>query len=204
MFSGSEFLSLYRLLSLDFLDEDCGVGCGKFCCVGDGSRDNAFKYLLPNEIELLVSAGFHNYAVFEDYGFVINYRSPLPDTCPCQALRDVRPFCCRVFPFRPLILGSQVIDIVKTANDAFAPCWITSVKEVWRQRAIEAWRRVLDDKDHLLFFCRLFYCLEFAKNSSLSFNEAMKLQKFKADFEAFSFMPKGNLLAYCGKHFQSS
>lgn len=204
MFTKVQFLDLYNLLSLDFLDEDCGNICNKFCCVGDGSRDNAFKYLLPNEIELLVSAGFHHHAVVEDYGFVIHYRSPLANRCPCQEMRYIRPFCCRIFPFRPVILDSRVVDIIKTSNPAFAPCWITSVKEVWRERAVEAWRRVLDDTDNLIFFCRLFYCLDFAKTSHLSFADAMRVDPlFKSGFQSFGSMSYTSLLAYCGTHFQS-
>lgn len=204
MFTRAQFLDLYNLLSLDFLDEDCGAPCGKFCCVGDGSSDNAFKYLLPNEIELLVSFGLHNYAIFEDYGFVINYRSPLPNTCLCAELRDTRPFCCRIFPFRPLILGGRVVDISKTTNPAFTPCWITSVKEQWRERAIEAWRMVLSDVDNLLFFCRLFYCLEFAKTSDMSFAEAMSVDaQFKIGFESFASMSSEQLLSCCGAHFRT-
>lgn len=203
MFRTKDFAALYELLSADFLNEDCGLRCGKFCCVGDGQQDNAFKYLLPNEIHVFVANGLHHEAVLEDYGFVIHFRSTQPNTCVCQNKRAARPFCCRIFPFRPVIQNGMVVSLAKTTNPHFAPCWIETPLSQWYQRAVRAWQFVLNDIDNLIFFCRLFYCLEYSKFNDCSFSEAMQDRAFSSKYESFSRRSRIELLTYSKIFFES-
>lgn len=176
MFTDSDFEKLYSLLNLDMVSVDCGVKCNKFCCISqDGKTDNTFRYLLPGEAEYVVTKGFHNYSDLEDYGYAIRYIGKDPNVCGCQNTRNYRPFCCRVFPFRPVIdeQNCKVVDIVKASNVYFVPCWITEPLPNWKLAAIEAWDYVLSDKDNLVFYSTYYYCLRKSENFSGSYIQAM-------------------------------
>lgn len=180
MFTSANFKELYQMLSLDMVTVDCGIKCNKFCCISqDGKTDNTFRYLLPGEAEYVVSGGFHEYSDLEDFGYIIRYLGKNPSVCGCEKLRNYRPFCCRVFPFRPLIdeLNFQVIDIVKASNSYFAPCWITEVQPEWKKAAISAWNYVLSDKDNLVFYATYYYCLRKSESFSGSYAQAMTEDK---------------------------
>src|SRR5262245_19076971 len=141
MFGYAQFEKLYRMLDLDMIDCDCGIRCGKYCCGNDGQTDVAFKYLLPGEAEYRVSHGYHEYAVLEDFGFLIHFYSIESGVCACQNIRQHRPFCCRMFPYRPLIDEQRctAVDMVKTKNERFAPCCVEQPLPALRDCAVEAW-----------------------------------------------------------------
>jgi hypothetical protein len=175
MFGPEQFQQLYQMLDPDMVDSDCGIRCGKFCCIGDGQTDNAFKYLLPGEAEYLVGHNYHHHAVLEDFGFLIHYHSIEPGVCACQNVRNYRPFCCRMFPFRPLIDQSRttVVDLTKTRNELFSPCWVEQPLSPWRARAIDAWNFLFTDRIYLQFYARYYLCLKKSETSSASFARAM-------------------------------
>jgi hypothetical protein len=177
MFGARQFEHLYAMLAAEMVASDCGISdCGKFCCVGDGQVDNAFKYLLPGEAEYLVTHGFHNYAVLEDFGFLIHYRANRAQHCACEKMRGQRPFCCRVFPFRPVIdvAAGRVVDLVKAQNKSFTPCWISEPLANWRVAAISAWNYVLTDRSNRQFYAQYFYCLKKSETAQISFFQALE------------------------------
>jgi hypothetical protein len=176
MFTAANFEELYQMLNLDMVTVDCGIKCNKFCCISqDGKTDNTFRYLLPGEAEYVVTQGFHQYADLEDYIYAIRYAGKDITVCSCENIRNYRPFCCRVFPFRPVIdeQDCKVIDIVKASNSYFAPCWITEVLPEWKKVAILAWDYVLSDKDNLVFYATYYYCLRKSEGFSGSYLQAM-------------------------------
>ena len=73
------------------LKTDCGRLCDKACCKGEGEI-----WLLPDE-EML----------FRDKdGFEIKYLDGeynLKCTSLCDDDRSIRPFCCRIFPYFPIV-----------------------------------------------------------------------------------------------------
>jgi hypothetical protein len=206
MFSSREFELLYKILDLDMVDTDCGVRCNKFCCIDDGinDEDRAFKYLLPGEAEFLVSHGFHNHALLEDFGFLIHYRSIRPGVCACERIRTHRPFCCRMCPFRPVIDLSKnaVVDVVKTKNPIFAPCWIEQSLSEWRLRAVEAWNYIFSDRDYLEFYAKYYLCLKKSEDSNLSFAQAMREDEaFSNQIRSLPFKSFQELFSLCRDFF---
>lgn len=180
MFTNSDFDNLYKMLDLAMVTEDCGVKCGKFCCVSqDGKVDKTFRYLLPAEVDFLVANNFHHYNDLEDFIFVIRYVSKDPNSCGCEKVRDYRPFCCRMFPFRPIIDENlcQVTAITKVSDSYFTPCWITEVLPEWQQAAIKAWNYVLSDRDNLIFYTQCYFSLKKGESFSGSFLEAMTVDE---------------------------
>ncbi len=70
---------------------DCGRLCGKACCRGEGEI-----WLLPDEQDLFYGKeGFEIKSLNGEYN--------LKCTSPCDEDRSVRPFCCRIFPFFPIV-----------------------------------------------------------------------------------------------------
>lgn len=203
MFSFDDFNKLYQILSLDMVDSDCGIKCGKFCCVGDGDTDYAFKYFLPGEELFSIHNGFHKSATLEDFGFVINYHSPLPNTCPCSNSRNYRPFCCRMFPFRPLINADecQVTDIYKTKNNKFSICWIENSLPEWKKCAIKAWNYVFEDKDNLVFYARYYFFLKKTEIPGVTFNSAMADIEFNEKILSLPKLGKKQLWQLCKQFF---
>lgn len=196
MFGPEQFEQLYNMLDADMVDVDCGIRCGKFCCVGDGQSDNAFKYFLPGEAEYLVGHGFHNYAVLEDFGFLIHYHAIKADSCACQQLRQHRPFCCRAFPFRPVINEQEgrVIDLVKASEQRFPLCWIAAPLADWRTRAIAAWNFILSDLTNLQFYARYYLCLKKSETSTASYYQALQEdERFRDTVAALETMPRAEL-----------
>jgi hypothetical protein len=206
MFDSVRFERLYNMLDLDMVDGDCGIRCGKFCCVGNGDSDNAFKYLLPGEAEYLVLHGFHHHAVLEDFGFLIHYRSESPDLCVCEKIRAFRPFCCRMFPFRPVVDASSetVTCLVKTENERFSPCWVEQPSPSWRARAIAAWNFLFSDPDNLRFYAQYYLCLKKSEESSASFAQAMEEDRsFQEEINSLYKLSSRNLWELCSKFFSS-
>ena len=80
---------------------------------------------------------------------------PTTRACACEPYRDLRTFNCRIFPYSPKIENKQVVDLKKSKLKYLEPCWITVPAPKWRDAAIDAWRRVLDDVDNRLLFARL-------------------------------------------------
>lgn len=206
MFSDLKFKALYRKLSLPMLDLDCGIDCGKFCCSNkDGENDNAFRYLLPGEEKYLVANSFHHYAKLENFGFVIRFTGKEINKCSCEKLRDYRPFCCRMFPFRPVIdlALSKVTDLVKVSNSHFSVCWVKEPLDSWKKQAIDAWNYVLSDEDNLKFYARYYLCLLQSEHFSGSYMEALKQDKtFKEQVEELENLSKKDLWDMTNKFFQ--
>lgn len=178
MFTNENYEYLYQLLNTDMLTEDCGTKCGKFCCVGTDDGDYAFKYLLPGEELFLIEQGFHEHASLEDFGFLISYRGFDHQACPCQPMRNYRPFCCRMFPYRPQFNNNKVIDIYKTKNANFYPCWIGDPLKTWRKRAIEAWNYLFSDRDNLIFYARYYLFLKKSETPGSTFSSVMADEDF--------------------------
>lgn len=152
----TDFDALYAQLSGDMVDVDCGVRCGKFCC----NPDNTTKYLLPGEQAFLQARGARDVLAFEDH-FYFDGFGPLPGSsgaaagCACTTMRGLRPFCCRVFPFRPTIQDGAVVAVQKAKGAQFAPCWIEQPLAPWARAATAAWGTVLADRDNLVFYAKL-------------------------------------------------
>jgi hypothetical protein len=204
MFSDNEFAALYRMLNVAMVDLDCGIQCGKFCCVGNGQTENAFKYLLPGEAEFLVGHGFHKHAILEDFGFLIHYRAERLDQCVCEKIRNYRPICCRMFPFRPVIDVERgvVVDLMKVQSARFSPCWLESPRQPWREQAIAAWNFLFSDRDNLQFYARYYLCLKKSETSSASFQQALNEdEQFRAEINALEKVAIKQLWHYCREFF---
>ena len=191
MFTSEDFGHLYKILELEMLDIDCGSpevsNCALFCCVGRNGVNKPIKWLLPKEEYYLVENNFHEHAELNDYSYMITYDSFDPKLCACRNTRDYRPFCCRMFPFRPVLDpdNQKVVDLIKASNEYFSLCWPTTALETWRLKAIEAWNYVLSDRDNLEFFARMYIVLEKSENCSLSFSKALETDKeFKQKIES--------------------
>jgi hypothetical protein len=163
MFGAAEFVKLYDILSGYMIDVDCGERCGKYCC-GHGYMA---KYLLPGEKAHLVEQGIESTVIFVESAHITGYRGRHDPSCACDTIRDIRPFCCRMFPFRPVIDNAQVVGLVKATGDRLAPCWIEKPLPPWEQAAIEAWRYVLSDRANLEFFAKISILYEMATSDEL-------------------------------------
>ncbi|MBL8149652.1 MAG: hypothetical protein JNN15_06965 [Blastocatellia bacterium] len=204
MFIDKEFRQLYQLLDYGMVDVDCGIKCGRFCCVGDRDSEPAFKYLLPGEVEHLVMCGFHEHAVLEDFGFLIHYRAIKTGSCACENIREHRPFCCRVFPFRPEIdiSAQRVVGLWKTESKRFLPCWIDKPSEDWKQRAIRAWNMLFSDRTYLEFYARYYLCLKESEKTDLSFVELIeKDEGFREKMLSLQTLPIEHLWSMCKSFF---
>lgn len=160
MLSADDFRALYALLDVgQTVDDaglavDCGTRCDKFCC----RPDHTTKYLLPGErrfLEEAMSARGDAPLAFKDLYYFESLAEPADRACACEPLRELRPFNCRVFPYSPALEGRRVVALKKSKLKYLAPCWIEVPAPRWRQGAITAWQRVLDDVDCRLLFCRL-------------------------------------------------
>lgn len=165
MFTLEEFDALYDLLSVDMVNEDCGIKCDKYCC----QTDNTIKYFLPNEDEYFLSKPLVDFELVDYYLFT-SYRSKnkLKNLFACVCTRDLRPFCCRIFPFRPIVDQNtlQVTGLKKATSYGFDRyCWISEPLEDWQTAAIKAWQMVLDDPDNLKFYAQQAVFLTKAKDS---------------------------------------
>lgn len=133
---------------------DCGVRCDKFCC----RPGNTTKYLLPGERAFLEAAmrerGDPPFA-FKNLYYFESIEEPDTRACACEPLRDLRPFNCRVFPYSPRLEGKSVVGLKKSRLKYLEPCWIEEPAPAWRDGAVQAWQRVLDDIDSRLLFGRL-------------------------------------------------
>ncbi len=159
MFTPSQFESLYSLLSVDIVTEDCGIKCEQYCC----KTPNTMKYLLPGEEEYFTLNPLPNFKIKEYYLFT-GYEAKDQTNCLCT--RQLRPFCCRIFPFRPAVsLNSfKVVDLKKATSPEFDQyCWIINPLPEWHQAAIKAWQQVLNDRDNLRFYARYALFLKIAK-----------------------------------------
>jgi len=161
MFNLEQFDTLYKLLSTDMVVGDCGVKCGKYCC----NPDNATKYFLPNEDEYFLNKSLVDFETVNYYLFT-SYRSKNQSWCACT--RELRPFCCRIFPFRPIIDQNlfQVTGLKKATGYGFDQyCWVSEPLADWQIAAIKAWQMVLDDPDNLKFYAQYLVFLAKAKGS---------------------------------------
>jgi len=200
MFGDSQFEQLYKTLDAGMVDCDCGIRCGKFCCVGNDETEDPFKYLLPGEAEFLVLHNFHEHAILEDFGFVIRYRTQKPGACTCENIREYRPFCCRIFPFRPVIDEEKeiVTDLVKAKGERFSPCWIEEPLADWRKRAIEAWNFLLSDRSNLIFYAQFYLCLKKSETTSASFARALaEDEDFHRSIVGLDSLSNRDLLQHC-------
>ncbi|MEW6736575.1 MAG: hypothetical protein AB1489_35120 [Acidobacteriota bacterium] len=150
MFSLKEFVKLYTLLDGDMVEVDCGLRCQQYCC----RAADAVKYLLPGEAECFTDTPPPNFELVEHFIY-LGYRGR--DGCSCACTRAQRPFCCRIFPFRPVIdlTKHQVVDLQKVSGAGFdLHCWVSEPTKQWRQSAIEAWQFIFSDLDNLNFYAR--------------------------------------------------
>ncbi len=160
MLEPHDFRAIYALLDVgQTIDAagravDCGVRCDKFCC----RPDNTTKYLLPGErrfLEDAMAARGDAPLAFKDLYFFESLDEPPDRACACEPLRELRPFNCRVFPYSPALEGTRVVGVKKSKLAYLAPCWIEAPAPRWRDGAVAAWQRVLDDVDCRQLFCRL-------------------------------------------------
>lgn len=141
------------------VEGDCGQRCEQYCC----RAADAVKYLLPGEEQYYETDPPPNFEIF-DHSLFIGYRSQELKQCACT--REKRPFCCRIFPFRPVIDSDhcRVSSIKKATGAGFdIHCWVNEPLKEWRERAVEAWRFVLSDQDNLRFYARYALFLKEAK-----------------------------------------
>ena len=160
MLTADELRAIYRLLdqgqTVDTAGNavDCGERCDKFCC----RPGNTTKYLLPGEREFLESAmlerGDPPFA-FKSLYYFESIDEPPTRACACEPLRELRTFNCRVFPYSPQLDGRVVVGLKKSKLKYLEPCWIHEPAPRWRDSAVQAWQRVLEDVDSRLLFCRL-------------------------------------------------
>src|SRR5262249_43140612 len=144
------------------------------------------------------------HAVLEDFGFLIHYHSFSHRECACAAVRNFRPFCCRIFPYRPVIdeSVSRVVDLVKVGNEKFSPCWIESPLSQWRSRAIEAWNYVLADRVNRQFYAQYYYCLKQSECSDASFFQALEEDEiFHKKITSLTDLPDAQLWQLCQQFF---
>lgn len=165
MFTLEQFAVLYDLLSTDMVVGDCGIKCGQYCC----QTDNTVKYFLPNEDEYFLNKPLVDFELVDYYLFT-SYRSKnkLKNLLGCVCTRELRPFCCRIFPFRPIIDQNilQVTGLKKATGYGFDQyCWISEPLADWQIAAIKAWQMVLDDPDNLKFYAQHAVFLSKAKRS---------------------------------------
>ncbi|MBL8192802.1 MAG: hypothetical protein JNM06_03180 [Blastocatellia bacterium] len=161
MFNLEKFDALYNLLSTDMVVGDCGIKCNKYCC----QTDNTIKYFLPYEDEYFLNKRLENFEIVNYYLFT-SYRSKNQSGCLCT--RDLRPFCCRIFPFRPIIDQTffQVTGLKKATGYGFDQyCWINEPLADWQTAAIKAWQMVLNDPDNLKFYAQQAVFLTKAKEN---------------------------------------
>jgi hypothetical protein len=149
MFDGAGFTKLYQLLSGEMVDVDCGIQCQKHCC------NHNTRYLLPGELKFLHASGVA--AAFKpiDHLYFTSFDRAEGHGCACDQLRELRPFNCRIFPFRPRFENGEVVGIKKARGPAFLPCWVEQPLPSWGEAATEAWRLVLADRDNALFYAKL-------------------------------------------------
>jgi len=160
MLADDDFRAIYDLLDVgQTVDDagravDCGIRCDKFCC----RPDNTTKYLLPGErrfLDAALAARGRAPLACKDLYYFESLDEPPDRACACEPLRELRPFNCRVFPYSPALEGTRVVGLRKSKLQYLAPCWIDEPAPRWRDGAISAWQRVLDDVDGRLLFCRL-------------------------------------------------
>lgn len=150
MFNANNFAELYQLLSQDMMAEDCGLKCQQYCC----RAAQAIKYFLPGEAEFFQTHTPPNLTIVDHFIYE-GYRAS--DQLNCACTRELRPFCCRIFPFRPVVDQSswQVIGLRKATSPSFAKyCWVETPLPSWQSAAMAAWQLVLADLDNLSFYAR--------------------------------------------------
>lgn len=160
MLTAADLRAIYALLDVGQTVDaaghavDCGQRCDKFCC----RPANTTKYLLPGEREFLEEGmrarGDPPFA-FKNLYYFESIEEPPTRACACEPLRELRPFNCRVFPYSPSLEGRMVAGLKKSKLKYLEPCWIEEPAPAWRDGAVQAWQRVLDDVDSRLLFCRL-------------------------------------------------
>lgn len=186
MFTEQQFTTLYQMLDLPFFNLVANIDCGsttfstchRFCCGCNSKQPGPTKWLLPNEVFFLVENNFHTFADIQNLGYMFIYNSHQSLTCACEKIREYRPFCCRIFPFRPVldVNTKKVTDIFRNhVHDS--PCWISFPSHLWKAKAIQAWHFVFSDLDNLRFFSRIYLILDLAKKLPLgtSFSDAFKI-----------------------------
>jgi hypothetical protein len=188
MFTISQFENLYSLLSVDLVKEDCGIKCQQYCC----KTPNTIKYLLPGEDEYFTLHTPQNFK-FKDHFLFIGYEGK--DELNCACTREFRPFCCRIFPFRPVIdlKTLQIVGLKKASSPGFDEhCWITSPLFEWQEAAILAWQKVLEDEDNLNFYTKHSLFIKRANFSNFSFGQSTSslLYEVIEEMENLSFLEK--------------
>jgi hypothetical protein len=170
MFLFSQFEQLYQLLDGEMVTGDCGLRCQQYCCRAAG----AIKYLLPGEAEYFIVNAPDNLEIV-DQALFNGYRSRVADLCACT--RALRPFCCRIFPFRPLIdpMAQSVVALQRATGAGFDQhCWVREPLPQWRDQAIQAWQLVLDDDDNRNFYARYaLYLLLAREHFTVSFSSLL-------------------------------
>ena len=122
-------------------------------------------------------------------------------------MRNLRPFCCRIFPFRPVIDSTSgiVVDLQKTQNKHFSPCWIVEPLGAWKKRAIDAWNFVLSDRNNLQFYARFYLCIKKSETSSATYQQALiEDDQFRNTIFSLDSMEEGPLRQLCAKFFSYS
>ncbi len=130
------------------LKYDCGRLCGKACCKGEGEI-----WLLPNELKL-----FEAKDGFEIKHFEGEYN--LKCTALCDKDRTVRPFCCRIFPYFPIVQKAgdrlKIRLICDPRGTSFCPMARGEVKCTpdFARAVRKAVRLLCTEKEYFEFFLR--------------------------------------------------
>jgi hypothetical protein len=170
------FNRLYTTLDGEMVEGDCGVRCGKYCC-----QPGTVKYLLPGEREALLMSGQLKDIQLLPRTYFTSYGPAEGRTgCACESMRNARPFCCRIFPFRPDVQGSEVVGVKKIKEQHFSPCWIEAALPAWTIAATEAWTQVLADRDNLMLFARLGVITEMAARGEKEYSWGGLTQRMAA------------------------
>ena len=126
--------AIYRLLDMvQPVDYDCGTLCGAACCTFGGGGDEMGIYLMPGEEAMFTddegrpNTDWLEWTVLDpsECGFPESWPGPVY-YCRCrpapQCHRSLRPLQCRVFPVKPYINESGLLELIWDYNDLPYTC----------------------------------------------------------------------------------
>lgn len=128
------------------LNYDCGKLCRKACCSGEGEI-----WLLPDEQKLFEGKkGFEIKCLDGEYN--------LKCSCSCDLNRSIRPFCCRIFPYFPVVkkIGEKLhVELIKDPRGgSFCPLCSQEVdcRRDFQRQIRKAVRLLCTQKKYFDFF----------------------------------------------------
>jgi len=158
--------AVYRLLdTVNTREFDCGTLCSSACCTWQKSSDDSAEaqemgiYLFPGEYQFLEQKGVFTRDWFTvqqqdpaEAGFPESWTGPVYflqcRTAPvCQ--RKLRPLQCRMFPLKPVIDDSGVLELIWNDEDLPYCCPIIEnrmpVHDDFYKATYTVWRHLLKD-----------------------------------------------------------